>query len=315
MKISKEVKAGLIALLAIVGFIMLFQFMKGKSLFASDNVFYAKYDKVDGLQESNPVFINGLKVGQVDEIKPVTSSDGTISFVVKASVDKQFSFSKKSGMEIFEQGIMSETAMRINLVYGADTAKSGDTLSANYEQPMMKALASEVMPLKDEVQRVLKNADSLLGNADKVVDVQNRAEIRTLLINLNRTMKLLEQVSMNANALLADNNPRVQQMLTNASMATVSAKETMDKYARVAEQIDINQLNASIEKLGAASGSLNALMENLQKGEGSLGQLLRDKALYQNLNHTVKNLDSLLADIKQNPNRYINISVFGKSTK
>ena len=95
MKISKEIKAGLIALIAIVSFVLLYQFMKGKSLFTTDDTYFAKFDNVDGLEQSNPVSINGLKVGQVDKILPQTAKDGTIYFVVKVLVDKGFSFSKK----------------------------------------------------------------------------------------------------------------------------------------------------------------------------------------------------------------------------
>ena len=83
MKYSKEIKAGLIAILAIVGFVFLFQFMKGKSFFTTDNIYYAKFDNVDGLEQSNPVSINGLKVGQVDKIIPKTGKDGKLHFVVK----------------------------------------------------------------------------------------------------------------------------------------------------------------------------------------------------------------------------------------
>ena len=117
MKFTKEIKAGLIALLAIVGFVILFQFMKGKSLFTTDNEFYAKFDNVEGLAASNPVSINGLKVGQVDQIIPITSKDGKIHFVVKVTVDDDFEFSKKSTIEIFEPGLMSGKEMRINLAF------------------------------------------------------------------------------------------------------------------------------------------------------------------------------------------------------
>lgn len=315
MKFTKEIKAGLIAILAIVGFVMLFQFTKGKSIFSSDNIFYAKYDNVEGLEVSNPVFINGLKVGRVDDIKPITNAEGKISFVVKASVDKGFSFSKKSTLEIYEQGLMSGTAMRINPVYGADLAQSGDTLAANYKLSMMASLGSEVGPMKEQMQSVLKNADSLLTNSNKIMDAQNRAEIRALLISLNKTMASLEATSKQANTLLSDNNPRVQQMLDNASLATTSAKDAMDKYGKVAEQIDINQLNGAISKLSEASTNLNILMSGIQSGEGSLGKLAKDEQLYQNLSNTARSLDSLLVDVKANPKRYINISVFGKSTK
>ena len=96
MKFSKELKAGVIALLAIVGFVVLFQFMKGRSLFTTDNIFYAKYDNVEGLAQSSSVSINGLKVGQVVKIIPQTSKTSEINFVVKITVDNNFKFSKSA---------------------------------------------------------------------------------------------------------------------------------------------------------------------------------------------------------------------------
>src|SRR5690606_35325039 len=137
MKITKEIKAGFIAILAIVGFVLLFQFMKGKSLFTTDNIFYAKYDNVEGLAQSSPVSINGLKVGQVDKIIPQTTKDGRIHFIVKITVDNDFQFSKNSTLEIFEPGLMSGKEMRVNLAYGGTTAKDGDTLQGAFKLSML----------------------------------------------------------------------------------------------------------------------------------------------------------------------------------
>lgn len=148
MKFSKELKAGVIALLAIVGFVVLFQFMKGRSLFTTDNIFYAKYDNVEGLAQSSPVSINGLKVGQVVKIIPQTSKTGQITFVVKITVDNSFEFSKNSTLEIFEPGLMSGKEMRVNLVYGGATAKDGDTLQGAFKLGMMGSLSSQVGPIK-----------------------------------------------------------------------------------------------------------------------------------------------------------------------
>ena len=92
--------------------------MKGKSFFTTDNIFYAKFDNVEGLEQSNPISINGLKVGQVDKIIPMTAKDGKLYFVVKLLVDKQYSFSKKTlKQKSSNQGIMSGKEMRVNLVY------------------------------------------------------------------------------------------------------------------------------------------------------------------------------------------------------
>lgn len=314
MKFSKEIKAGLIALLAIVGFVILFQFMKGKSLFTTDNIFYAKFDNVEGLAASNPVSINGLKVGQVDQIIPITEADGKIHFVVKVTIDDNFEFSKKSTLEIFEPGLMSGKEMRVNLAYGNPMAKDGDTLKGAFTLSMMNNISSQVGPVKDQVQVVLRRVDSLMMNANAITNAENQQAIRALLSSLNRTVTSFEATSQQTNSLLANNDPRIQKMLDNANLATVSAKTTIDKYGRVADEVNVQKLNNTIDKLSLTADNLNGVISGIQNGEGSLGKLAKDEQLYQNLNESSANLNNLILDLKANPKRYLNFSVFGKNS-
>lgn len=315
MKFSKELKAGVIALLAIVGFVLLFQFMKGRSLFTTDNIFYAKYDNVEGLAQSSPVSINGLKVGQVDKIIPQTTKDGKIHFIVKVTIDNNFEFSKNSTLEIFEPGLMSGKEMRVNLMYGGPTAKDGDTLQGAFKLSMMNNLSSQVGPVKDQLQVVLHRVDSLMTNANQLVDAQNRAEIKALLANLNKTVGALQTTAASVNTLVGHNDPKLQKVLDDASLTMQSGKVTLDKYGNLAESIDTQKLNATIANLDATVGKLNQVIVGIDNGQGSLGKLMKDEQLYNNLNSASNNLNSLIEDMKANPKRYINFSVFGKNNK
>ncbi|RKS96794.1 MlaD family protein [Chryseobacterium defluvii] len=315
MKFSKELKAGVIALLAIVGFVLLFQFMKGRSLFTTDNIFYARYDNVEGLAQSSPVSINGLKVGQVDKIIPQTAKDGKIHFIVKVTIDNNFEFSKNSTLEIFEPGLMSGKEMRVNLMYGGPTAKDGDTLQGAFKLSMMNNLSSQVGPVKDQLQVVLHRVDSLMTNANQLVDAQNRAEIRALLSNLNKTVGALQTTAASVNSLVGNNDPKLQKVLDDASLTMQSGKVTLDKYGTLAESIDTKKLNATIANLDATVGKLNQVIGGIDSGQGSLGKLMKDEQLYNNLNSASTNLNSLIEDMKANPKRYINFSVFGKNNK
>ena len=313
MKYSKEIKAGLIAVLAIVGFFFLFQFMKGKSFFVSDNIFYAKFDNVDGLQASNPISINGLKVGQVDKIIPVTGQDGKLHFVVKLLIDKIYGFSKNSTAEIFEPGIMSGKEMRVNLVYdNASFAKTGDTLKGTSQLSLMSNLSSQVGPVKDQLQSVLAKVDSTVAATNKILDEQNRREIKALLISLNQTVASFKQTSDNTNKLISNNQKGIENVVSNANETMKSAKIAVDKYGNVAENIDVKKLNVTVEKLSDVSNKLSSVIDGINNGQGSLGKLTKDEALYNNLNETSNNLNLLIKDLKENPKRYINISVFGK---
>lgn len=315
MKFSKEIKAGLIAILAVVGFVVLFQFMKGRSLFTTDNIFYAKYDNVEGLTQSSPVSINGLKVGQVDKIIPQTSKDGKIHFIVKITVDDNFEFSKNSNLEIFEPSLMGGKEMRVNLFYGGPTAKDGDTLKGAFKLGMMNSLSSQVGPVKDQLQTVLHRVDSLMVNANQVMNEQNREEIKILLHNLNKTVGALETTAGSVNKLVGNNDPKLQKVLDEASLTMKSGKVTLDKYGNLAESIDTQKLNATIANLDNTVGQLNKVVSGIDRGEGSLGKIMKDDQLYNNLNAASTNLNALIEDLKANPKKYVNFSVFGKNSK
>lgn len=315
VKFSKEIKAGLIAIIAIVGLVILVQFMKGKNVFTSDNTFYVRYDQVDGLEPSNPVTINGLKVGLIEKIVPVTTKEGKIYFYVKFSVDNDFSFSKNSLVEIVKPDFMGSSQLKINMVYDNLLAKEGDTLKGAVKVSAMQSLTTQVKPLKNKVHSVLSNLDSTLVSTNQLLDEQNRREIKVLLTNLNNMVSSFKTTSDQAGMLIVNNEARLGRVLHSANETMVSANNTMNKYGKLAEGIDVNQLNKSFEELSQTAEKLNLLVQNIEQGKGSMGKLAKDEELYNNLTKTAGSLNALLEDFKKNPKRYVHFSVFGKKDK
>ena len=254
--------------------------------------------------------INGLKVGLVDDIIPITDKNGKIHFLVKVSIENQYSFSKNSSIEIFEPGLMGGKQLKINLVYDQIIAKDGDTLKGEMKPSALASMASDLSP---KVSNVLTQLDSTLSNTSKLLDEQNRREIKLLLANLNQTISSFKSTSDQTNQLLAESQPKINTLLKSANETMASTKNTLEKFGNVAEGIDTKNLNNSINKLSETANKLNSVIAGIEKGEGTLGKLTKDEELYNNLSKTSNSLNELIVDLKENPKRYINISIFGKS--
>ena len=122
-------------------------------------------------------------------------------------------FFKNSSVEIFEPGLMSGKEIRVNLAYNQPYAKNGDTLKGAFKQSMMNSLSSQVGPVKDKLTSVLSRLDSAVASTNKIMDDENRREIKLLLRNLNGTVESFRITSQQTNKLLAGSEGRLNNVL------------------------------------------------------------------------------------------------------
>lgn len=314
MRISKEVKTGVVVVLTLVGFYSLYNFLKGKNLFSSGNTYYIKYDDVSGLAPSKPVSVNGLRVGRVDEIK-IMDKQSPIYFVVKISLEREIDFSKNTVAEIYEPGLMSGPEIRLLLDYQGPKAQNEDTLRALVKPSLTSMFSKELEPTKRKLDSLLVSVNSTMMSVDKLLDEENRQSLKNVLKNLdatlvtfNGTAQSVTRTSDNANSLILENKAQLKNTLA-------SAEQAIAKFGTMADKINNLELEKIIKNFEEASVTLNATLNKINSGEGTLGAMMNDKQLYDNLTRTSKTLDELLADLKENPNRYVQFSIFGKKQK
>ena len=318
MKISKEAKIGVIVILTLVSFFILFNFLKGKNLFTSGRIFKVKFENVSGLAPSKPVSINGLRVGRVEEIK-IIEDQQPIYFEVLISVEKDVEFSKKTVAEIFEPGIMSGPEVRLILDYGTDIAKSGDYLQGRLAGGMLAGIQEQLGPTQTKIDSVLVTLNKTLAGVDTMLDEENKQNLKVLLKNLNNTVssfdataKSIERTSNSANSLINSNEKTITKTLENANTTLASTKATVEKFGKTADKINSMELEKTIKNFELASKNLNVLLDDINSGKGSLGKLAKEDDIANELQATIKNMNLLVEDLKKNPSRYVNISVFGK---
>lgn len=306
MKLTREVKTGILAIGAILLFIFGYSFLKGTNLFQDSRVFYVKYQNVEGLAKSAPVTINGLTVGKVNDIG-FASEDGGL--VVKFTLDSDFAFSKNSMVKIYSAGLIGGKSLGIFPEYNAkNLAKSGDTLKGEIDLGMIDAVSKALGPLQTKITMTLTSVDTLLAGVNDILNEESRANLQSAIKDLNSTMSSLNGASGKLNTLLANNTEKLDRTFTNLDDMAANFETLSDSLA----QLEVGRLVADLEKVVTG---FDAIVSKIDNGEGSVGKLINDDKLYDNLEGASRQLEELLQDLKLNPKRYVNISVFGKKQK
>ncbi|MEE9361074.1 MAG: MlaD family protein [Cellulophaga sp.] len=306
MKITREIKTGIIVIGGILLFILGFGYLKSSSLFDNSKTFYAVYKHVGGLQAGTAVSINGLAVGKVNDVE---FKDTTGDLLVTFQVDSDFEFSKSSIAEIYDTGIIGGKGIQIKPVFqSGNIAQSGDTLRASIKPGLTDLVQQNLTPLQNMVEGAVSNADSLLVNFNQILDLQTKQNLRESIKGLNELIQSFQVTARNLNGVLANNKENLNSSLTNINTVTTNLAMLSDSLANAG-------LPRTIRSLETTMANLDKIVSGIQKGEGTMGKLMHNEELYTNLTAASKQLDLLLQDFRLNPKRYVNVSVFGKKQK
>lgn len=306
MKLTKEVKTGILAIGAILLLIFGYSFLKGTNLLEKNREFFVKYQNVEGLAIAAPVTVNGLIVGKVQDIKFANEKG---SLIVRFTVEKDFDFSKNSIVRIYSAGLIGGKSLAIYPQYDVrNMAKSGDTLAGDTEDSMLSAVTKALGPLEKKVSNTLATVDTLMFNVNDIVDKDTRKNLKEAIANLNTTLNSFSGVSENLNHILANNSGKLDNTFTGLEKTAGNLNKLTDSLAKLETGKLARDLQNVVDKM-------NVIVNGVENGQGTMGKLLKDDELYGNLEAASRQLAELLQDVKLNPKRYVHISVFGRKQK
>ena len=307
MKTSKEIKTAILVLSGIFLFIFIFNYLKGENLFNSSKKITAIYSNVEGLSISSSVTINGHKVGKVQDIN--FTDDGSGKLKVSMLIDSDFNFSKNSIAELYESGLIGGKAIAIIPVYDdSESSVNGDVLRSRIKPGLTELVNQRLTPLQEKIESVMVSADALLVNVNSVFDKKTKSEIKGSISKLEQTISSFESTSNSLQNLIESNKNSINNSLQNFSNISDNLSDISETFSEAEFKQTVNVLKSSIE-------SFNNLITNVNRGEGSMGKLFKDEKLYNNLESSLGQLESLLEDLKLNPKRYVHFSLFGKKNK
>ena len=302
MKISKEVKVGVLATVAIAMFVVGFNYLKGQNIFTSSNHYYGVYKKIDGLFESNPVLVNGYKVGHVSE---VSMDNKTLELTVEISVPVDIHVPLNSKMRIVNNDMIGSKAIELILGDTNVLAKDGAVLVSEQDAGITEALSSVLTPLSQSINRVIGDIDTAVSGAD----------LETTLTDASLALRSFKETADKLNKMLDGKDEQIDQIFLNVEKTTSDLKGLAPKIDSIASQLERTsstiaqiEIAETVEEINKLVLELNKTTVAINNGEGSLGKLLNEDELYTHLDETILQLKSLLEDIEKYPSRYTGIT-------
>ncbi|MDN3706626.1 MlaD family protein [Myroides ceti] len=303
MKLSKELKTAILVLTSIALVLWGYNFLKGKNIFDTSRKFYVEYDNVEGLSTASTVTINGLTVGKVSKITILDSGKLLVEILMTNHVE----IPKSTKAVIYAPGFIGGKQIALETDFAdKEYAKDGDFLIPQAKVGMLDGLGEKVDPVMQKLDSVLLNVNKVVVSINNVLDPQSQQNLKAALADLNETMKNAKGITGKFDRIVDTNTGKINSIVSEFGQTS----QNLNKLSNNLSQADIDGI---LKKFDAAATNLDQLIAGIENGQGNLGKLLKDEALYNNLNKASKEMSQLLEDVKLNPKRYIHLSVFGKN--
>jgi len=317
MKISKDAIIGLVVILAVAILVWGVNFLKGFNMLASENVYYAKYNRVDGLKNTSPVTLRGFKIGQV---RSINFNNTTANYlIVEFSISNEFSLSKNTEARIVSSDIMGTKEIRLIPGESSKILQSLDTLNGSIEGDLKEQVSMQMLPLKRKAENLMSSVDSVLAVIQYVFNKENRENLSKGFSSFNRALMQMEKTAETLNSIITNKKVHMENIITNVDSITYNIKENNENLSRILTNFSsisnslaksdiantINQIEQTLEQS-------NKILAKINSGKGSMGQLINNDTLYMNLEAASNSLTNLLIDVKNNPKKYIHFSLIDR---
>lgn len=319
MKVSNETKVGALTAIAITLLILGFNFLKGKSVLTKTNRIYAVFDNVGGLKPSNPVMINGLKVGAVYDI--FEQSKDLRRIIVSINMLKDINIPSNSTANI-QTSFTAASTLDINLGNNSTFIKNGDTIKSVTKLGVLDQLSNSAAPAVDSIKKAAAMLGRVLENVNTIFDPNTKGNLQTVIANMKLITERLSYTAADLQALMNAQTGAVSKSMNNLESFSGNLVKNNDKFDSIIEnlnkttaQLSQTELKETVGNLNKSLGELKTVLAKVNSNEGSLGKLINDPSVYNSLMSNLRSVNTLIDDLKVHPKRYVSFSVFGKKEK
>lgn len=291
---TKEFKIGLFAVVVMAASFVAINYLRGSDIFGRNNYYEGRFTDLETLVASAPVQINGYSVGQVESVE---YDENSKDFKVVCSVDKKFKVPVDSRIVIYSTGLMGGKAVRIELGTNEEIAESHSVLATGSEQDLMAMLSANVAPLIASVTATLDTLSAVMVNVNSLLNEQNKASINASVAHLERTLAEAEKLAKSFGGKSQEINAivdRLNEVSSKIGPLVDSAQSTVDNIKGVSAQLNAADLQGTVSNIKSAVGNIDETVVSIK----------------QPLDSLLNSADQLINEIKNNPKKYIKVTVF-----
>lgn len=314
---TKEVKVGIIVLVGVALLYVGINYLKGNSVFSNERTYYAIYDRINGLQPSNPVMINGFVVGQVKSINMLSDTKRSllVEFVIK---EKNLRIPTDSKARIQSSGLLGSKEVELWLGRSSAFAEGGDTLSTSIESGLMESVNKEILPLKIKTEELISDIDSIITVFQAVLNQDTQDDLSMSFGSIRKAIESLELTAYRLDTMVVEEKGKLSSIFThvnsitgNLSANNAALTNIIQNFSSLSDTLMASNIKSVVGNAADAMAEVQAITEKINSGNGTLSMLINNDTLYNRLTSASNQLDLLLEDFRVNPDRYVRVSVFG----
>jgi len=291
-----------------------FNFLKGTSLFTKTNTYFIYYDRIEGLNESSPVTVNGYQIGKVSEI--VFLPKDNCRLLIKIDISKDFLLPDSTIARIYSMDLMGSKG--IELIFGGKSTyhSPGDTLIGQVEQSLKDQVSVQMLPVKQKAEELMVEISKAIAVISYIFNDETRDNLEKSFASIKATMEYLESSAYSVDTLLKKESGKIGRILANVEYLTMTLRDNSEHLSNIFDNLSsfsdtlvALEITKTIFEANRAIESFNLVLDKVNRGEGSLGQLIQDDKLANEIEQAAENLRKLLFDIQYNPKKYVHFSL------
>jgi len=316
MQNKKEFLIGFVAILTLLLFYWGFNFLKGEDIFSKDRKFVIVYNKISGLNVSNPVVVNGFKIGRVSDLY-FQENDPDAHIVVEIQIKNDIAIPKNSIARI-NSDFLGVNTIEIDLGNDEELLQPGDTLPGIIATSLQEEFSQQLLPFKVKAEKMMASMDSVLEGFRYIFNRETQDNLGKAIKSIYVTFDNLEAASNEMSLMMAEERERLRDVMDNVKKITGNLSENseeidniLNNFSSISDSLAKVDFVKTMYDVDNALLSFTTITDKINRGEGTIGQLVQNDTLYYELEAASRELNELLEDMKLNPNRYVKVSVFG----